>query len=117
MRLNAVSENLQISKLFGLRKHWRLFEYARSLKHQRNLITHRYGLAGVRFDWSNVWHNVIPKVENQLLVELTKVIQTEEKGGNQKSTNQTSDSLDTLSSQESSQTKSTQSMDSDGSED
>jgi hypothetical protein len=55
------------------------------------------------------------------LVELTKVIEKEKKkDGNQKSTNQTSDSLDALSSQESFQTKASdkiQSMESEGSED
>jgi hypothetical protein len=55
------------------------------------------------------------------LVELTKVIEKEKKkDGNQKSTNQTSDSLDTLSSKDSIEIKATdkfQSMDSEGSED
>jgi hypothetical protein len=124
MRLNAVSENLQISKSCGLRKHWRLFEYARSLKKQRNWITHRFGLPGPQFPWDHVWHRVISKLEKELLLELTQVIE-KEKGkdsidGNQKSTNQTPDSLDTPSSPNFIQTKTTdkfQSMDSEDSED
>ena len=78
MRLNAVSENLQISKSCGLRKHERLFEYARSLKHQRNWITHGYGLPGQEFDWEHIWRRVIPKLEKELLVELTQVIKKED---------------------------------------
>ena len=124
MRLNAVSENLQISKSCGLRKHGRLFEYARSLKDQRNWIAHRYGLPAAQIRWDHVWHSVISKLEKELLLELTQVIEKEDEkdsvDGNQKSTNQTSDSLDTLSSPDSIQTKITdkfQSMDSEGSED
>ena len=88
MRLNAVSENLHISKSCGLRKYGRLFEYAHFLNDQRNRFAHRYGLPGAQIHWDHVWHRVIPKLEKELLVELTQVIEKEEEkdsiDGNQK---------------------------------
>jgi hypothetical protein len=93
MRLNAASENLKISQSCRLRKHERLFEYAHSLKYHRDLITHQYVLPGSRFEWHKIWRRVLPKLETDLLAELTQVIKTETKkdfaNGNQKSTNQT----------------------------
>lgn len=124
MRLNAVSENLKISKSCGLRKHERLFKYAHSLKHQRDLFTHQYVLPGSHIKWKRIWRRVVSKLETELLVELTQVIKKETKkdfvDGNQKSTNQTPDLLDKSSSQDFIQSKTAdkfQSTDSEASED
>jgi len=96
----------------------------RSLKRYQDLITHQYVLRGSRFPWDKIWRRVLPKLETDLSAELTQVIKMETKkdfdDGNQKSTNQTPDSLDKLSSQDFIQTKATdkvQSMDSEVSED
>ena len=75
MELNAVSENLNISKSCGLRiQHKKLFEYAKGLKGQ---IAHQYGLPKSRLDWNEVWHTVNSRLENTLLPELTNVIKQE----------------------------------------
>ena len=57
MDLNAMSENMNLSKSSRLRaEHKTLFDIVDRVKKQRNMISHKYGLYGVKLDWDGVWH-------------------------------------------------------------
>lgn len=82
MELNAVCENLGISKYSHLRiEHRMLFHHAHDLKVQRNRIIHQYGLPKSRLDWNIVWKTVNCDIEDALLPELTRVIDKESATG------------------------------------
>lgn len=80
MEFNAMSENLNISKLSILReKHKRFFGMVDKVKVQRNLIAHQYGMPASRLDWKVLWKNVNSNLPKDLLPRLQNVIQQEEK--------------------------------------
>jgi uncharacterized protein YutE (UPF0331/DUF86 family) len=59
-------------------RHPRLFDTARVLKGQRNILTHRYGLPDPSIDWSKVWETLAVHLEEHLLRDLNEAILKEE---------------------------------------
>jgi len=77
--LCAISENLDLKKNSPLReKYPELFQVAKGLRGQRDILTHRYGLPSSTIDWSLVWATFDYKLENVLLPSLDKAIEDEE---------------------------------------
>ena len=60
------------------KKYPELFQVARGLRGQRDILTHRYGLPSSAIDWSLVWATFDYKLENVLLPSLDKAIEDEE---------------------------------------
>ena len=77
MRLNALSENLQISRNHGIGHYKKLDQYARAIRSQRNWITHNYGLPGEELNWGKIWRTVNYKIEKKVLPELIGAIEKE----------------------------------------
>lgn len=79
MELCAISENLEIKRNSPLRTRYPdLFTSAASLKGQRNILAHQYGLPAARIDWGLVWETLNSKLESDILVQLEEAIQQEE---------------------------------------
>lgn len=77
--LCAVSENLDLKKNSPLReKYPDLFQAASSLRGQRDILTHRYGLPSPTVDWSLVWTTFDTSLEGLLIEPLNKAIEEED---------------------------------------